>query len=288
MNNIKTFEKFSDFYKTKLKDIPKYFSKDNREKRTKKDFIENQLIQLINNKILIIKEGLWLSNFPIPHGDSKVGNLKLKTKQGTFHVQLKNDYTIDVYGSVTITKSGDFTGIKFNQIAKDFKMMNCNKYDFLPEKVWGNMILDDCDISSLKEIPTKEVKGNFDVSNNYINDFEGIPIISGEDVEFNFQYNNIYTMDYFPSHIKDIIYHGNPIEHIRISKGKLDTYDTLISYLVQNPTMLELFLEYDPIRPPDSNKRPTIYLDRMNDFLATFGFNDLEVTRALRNKYNIE
>lgn len=295
MKNIKTYETFSL--------IPKYFSKENRNKRNRKSEIISILQKLLNSDCLIINNNYYNPGALKVHGvkievnkNGSIGNTQLNG--GCFNIN--DDGTIDVYGSVII-RGGDkssFNGIKFRYIIENFKQIYYYYFDHLPEKVYGNLTLKDCGINSFKELPIKFVKGDVNLSGNNISTFENIFEFNGD---LDISSNDIYSMDFFPENFTgDLEFYLNPIINIKIVEQDNKGYDyiggddSLISYLVNDIKVnsgykLELFNDYDPIRPPDSSgKKPIIYLERLNSFLNEVGFKDLLVNNAIKRYYTIK
>ena len=121
-------------------------------------------------------------------------------------------------------------------------------------------------LTSLEGSPV-EVNGQFWCSNNKLTSFKFTPkIIRGN---FNCVYNNIKTFEYFPSYIKDAFYcYGNPIEEVW--------------WLFQDTTKIELLNDFDIFRDEDTDT-PSIFIERLNDFLEMIGKKSVKKVNQYKN-----
>ena len=161
------------------------------------------------------------------------------------------DYTINPDGSIDVNGNVDLYNkglpLKFNKVNGWF----------------------DCDankLTSLEGSPV-EVNGNFYCRNNNLTSFEYAPkIIRGD---FWCKYNNIKTFEYFPSFVKGIFHcYNNPIYEVW--------------NLFRDTTKIELLNDFDIFRDEDTNK-PSIFIDRLNDFLLTIGKNPVKKVKEYKN-----
>lgn len=184
------------------------------------------------------------------------------------------DLTVDVDGDVDMKGNNDWL--------RDMKSL-----PFKFNKVSGNLNIMLNQLVDLRLCPT-EVTGNFNCSYNYLKTLKGGPVRVGGNYEvitkghlstsefalstlegcpkhiggnFDIHGNNIYTFEYFPEHLG----------------GDLKAENTPIYWiwsLFSDKTKIEIFNEYDPIRPPegrpykDYNKesKPILYLDILEQF----------------------
>ena len=161
---------------------------------------------------------------------------------------INKDGSIDVDGCVDLfDKKLTKLPLKFNKINGYF---NCS---------WN-------DLTSLKGSP-KEVNSSFSCYNNELTSFEFSPkIIRGV---FNCQYNNIKSFEYFPSYIKDEFWCVvNPICEVW--------------YLFEDTTKIELLNDFDIFRDEDTDE-PSIFIERLNDFLEMIGKDTVEKVKGYKN-----
>lgn len=320
MRNLQTFEAFSL--------LPKYFSKESRELRNKKNIIIEKLKKLMEDGILSVNNTIYQggsTTTPVykpkkivkkVNKSGRIGNTLIKTNNDYGYFDINDDLTIDVYGSVYIenpARGKGLEGIKFNMVVGDFKTQySFDEFDHLPEIVYGDLVVKDCGLDSFKQLPTKIVYcKKLDVSGNNLRSFEGMPELiprtNVANILINITSNDIYSLDFFPNNpnIDEVESYLNPIINLVLSyegEGNEDGggYRDLLTYLIYDITSREgykydLYLEYDPIHPPDETSGKTtnglpkaiLYLDRMNAFLTEIGFLPLNVTNTIKQHYKV-
>jgi hypothetical protein len=313
MKNLKTFEAFSI--------IPKYFRKENIELRNKKNIIKDKLTKLMYAGFLSVDNNVYSSGSSVvtpiykpnkitktTNKNGKIGNTFIKSHYGSGYFEINDDLTIDVFGSVTICNTRDhnlFDGIKFNIIAGNFNALYVyDIFDFYPEIVYDEVVIKDCGLNSFKDLPIKIIYGDkLNFSNNNLTSFEGIPEILGKDCSLDISSNDISTLDFLPKNIGEIEFYLNPISNIKLDEKDFDGdgyCNTLLDYLFYDIRSnggndYNLFLEYDPIHPPDDSSgkqrnglgKSIIYLSKLNDFLDEVGFKPLSVTAQIKQYYTI-
>ena len=160
---------------------------------------------------------------------------KLCKKYDIRNYTINNDGSIDVDDGVYL---GDYRlfelPIKFNKVNRIF-------------------ICRDNMLETLNGCP-KEVNGDFICNNNILTSFEFAPkIIRGQ---FDCRYNYIKSFEHFPSYVKQFYCIHNPIFEI---------WD-----LFRDTSKVELLNDFDIFRDEDK-ELPSIFIDRLNDFLEMIG-----------------
>ena len=164
------------------------------------------------------------------------------------------NYTINTDGSIDVDGHVDLSQenlikipIRFNKINGYFDC--CNNY-----------------LTSLEGSPV-EVNGDFSCSYNKLKSFEYVPkIIRGG---FICSYNNIKSFEYFPSFVKGYFgCYDNPIWNVW--------------YLFLDTTKIELLNDFDIFRDEDTDQ-PSIFIERLNDFLLTIGIDPVEKVERYKN-----
>lgn len=244
MKHLKLFENFKELYKenySKIKELCGEYGI--------KDYI-------INNDLTIDVDGdvdlrnLNITEIPLNFNKVKgkfcIPNTKIKSLKGCpkyigghFELYFCQDLKNFEYGPTYV--GGDI----------DAFSTGIESLKGLPDVINRNLDLSSSRLTSLKHSP-KIINGQFDVSNNKLDSVEGIEetIFNGKYLDLRF--NNISSFDFFPMlYNQRINLDDNPIESIW--------------NLFKDPSKIELFNDYDPIRIIDGNRY--IILDRLNGFL---------------------
>src|SRR5574343_200896 len=157
------------------------------------------------------------------------------------------DYTINSDGSIDVNDSVDLDYLRLTKLPLRFNKVNG----------WF-----DCRYSNLTSLEGSpiEVNGDFYCQYNKLTSFEFSPkIVRGN---FYCRYNNIKTFEYFPSYVKKYFNcYGNPIYEVW--------------KLFEDWTKIELLNDFDIFRDEDTHK-PSIFIDRLNDFLEMIGKGTVE------------
>jgi hypothetical protein len=297
MKYIKTFESLpigQKLYNTKVKDVFTYFNKENRDKRSDIEKLKKTLINLVNKNHFRVNNDIYKSN----KSSFKKGNTILNTYYGKMYIDILEDLSVNVYGSVGF--HGRDMGklpVKFNEVTGDFKVECCYDLESLEEfpiKVGGNLRIVDSGIESLVGLSTKEVGGYFKCDGNNLKTLEGIPdkIVGNIHAEL----NDIYTLDFLPKDFKfnkSIDLYLSPISKIHLNETNADGYGSLSELLLKNKDTYDLFMDYDPIRPPEKTRgfkpgkspKPILYVDILKMFAESIG---MEVDMgSIPNDYDI-
>ena len=278
MRNLQTFEAFSL--------LPKYFSKESRELRNKKNIIKEKLKKLMEDDVLSVNNTIYQRGSNVTpvykpkriekkaNKYGRIGNTFIKANNDRYgYFDINDDLTIDVYGSVYIenpTRGRGLEDIKFNMIVGDFKTQySFNEFDHFPEIVYGDLVVKDCGLDSFKQLPTKMVYcRKLDVSGNNLTSFEGMPELiprsNVANITIDITSNDIYSLEFFPNNpnIDDVESYLNPIINIRLSyEGDENVdggYRDFLSFLLNDIRErggyeFDLYLEYDPIHPSDGS-----------------------------------
>lgn len=279
MIHLKTYEGFSL--------VPKYFSKESKERRNNKETIKRNLRTLLNEKLLNI-------NTSVKYYDIYKRAKRSDNLDGFF---INDDLTIDIVGDIEINLEDAhfaYTDIlktlRFNTIVGDFKMKDrfygrirkLTNYDFLPHTISGDIDLTGNYIESFSQLPVKEVKGTLILNDNNISSLDNMP---------NANYiqliaNKIYSLDNLESgdkRINKLSLRSNPIENIRFIRGQFHV--PLLEFLFNDSDAFDLFKEYDPIHPPvNKGDKPILYLDRLQSFMDSY---DLDLDNK-KTKYSVQ
>lgn len=271
MKYIKTFESLpigQRLYNTKVKDFFTYFNKENRDKRSDIEKLKKILINLVNKNKFRVSNDIYKTG----NKSSKKGNTVLETYNGKMYIDVLDDLSVNVYGSVGF--HGRDIGklpVKFNEVTGDFKIDCCydlHSLEEFPIKVGGNLRIVDSGIESLVGLSTKEVGGYFKCDGNNLKTLEGIPdkIVGKIHAEL----NDIYTLEFLPKYFKfntSIDLYLCPISKIQLDDDDDNGFDSLYKILLRNKDTYNLFMDYDPIRPPEKiNGRPILYIDILKMF----------------------
>ena len=185
------------------------------------------------------------------------------------------DLSVDVNGDVNMKGNNDWTHdmkslpFKFNRVNGNLNIMLNQLVDLrlCPNEVTGNFNCSYNHLKTLKGGPIR-VGGNYEViskghlstSEFALSTLEGCPKQIGGDFDING--NNIYTFEYFPEHLGgNLKAENNPIY--------------CIWSLFIDKSKIEVFNEYDPIRPPEEGRvykdyykesKPILYLDVLEQF----------------------
>ena len=164
------------------------------------------------------------------------------------------DYTINPDGSIDVNSSISLYNKGLTKLPLKF-----NKVNGWFDCSWNNL-------KTLEGSPI-EVNGNFSCVYNKLTSFEYAPkIIRGD---FNCENNNIKTFEYFPSYVKgDFWCDNNPIYKVW--------------NLFRDTTKIELLNDFDIFRDEDTDI-PSIFIDRLNDFLLTIGRKPVEKVDLYKN-----
>lgn len=140
------------------------------------------------------------------------------------------------------------------------------------------MKLESSGLDTLVGLPTKEVGKEFSFNSNNIQTLEGCPQVGGS---IDAGSNDIYTLEFLPKKVKfsDSYHHYislylNPIQNIKFNSNEIGTYGTRTSLpelLLSSEDTYNLFMDYDPIRPPENNSKPIIVLDVLEMFAKDLG-----------------
>lgn len=295
MKYIKTFESLpigQKLYNTKVKDVFTYFNKENRNKRSEIDKIKKILIDLVNKNHFRVHNTIYKNGSK----SSKKGNTSFETYYGKMYIDILEDLSVNVYGSVGF--HGRDIGklpVKFNVVTGNFKIECCNdlhSLEELPIKVGGNLSIISSGIESLIGLSTKEVGGYFKCDGNNLKTLEGIPdkIVGKIYAEL----NDIYTLEFLPKEFKFnqlIDLYLCPINKIQLySISNTDGYGnplgSLSTVITHNKDIYELFMDYDPIRPPERGFRtkPILYIDILKMFAESI---NMEVDMNSIHDYEI-
>lgn len=271
MRYIKTYESLpvgQGLYNTKIKDIPTYFNKENRTKRSDIDKLVKTIKGLIDSGKMDINN----------HSSLGRGNTIIKDNRYKYWIDILDDLSIDVYGDVAFSNC-DFNMLpfKFNEVKGNFNMRSCYKLDDFtgfPIKVGGDMKLASSGLDTLIGLPTKEVGKDFSFNSNNIQTLEGCPQVGGS---IDAGSNDIYTLEFLPKKVKfsDSYWHYislylNPIQNIKFHSTGGD-FTSLPELLLSSEDTYNLFMDYDPIRPPENNSKPIIVLDVLEMFAKDLG-----------------
>jgi hypothetical protein len=161
---------------------------------------------------------------------------------------INSDGSIDVDGYVWLYRNGlTKLPLKFNKVNNWFY---CH-YNYL---------------TSLEGSPV-EVDGNFWCHYNNLTSFEFVPkIIRGD---FDCSDNNIKSFEYFNSYVKgDFCCDNNPIHEVW--------------RLFKDTTKIELLNDFDIFRDEDTDE-PSIFIDRLNDFLEMIGKDPVKKVEGYKN-----
>ena len=279
MRYIKTYESLpvgQSLYHTKIKDIPTYFNKENRNKRSDVDQIVKTIKGLIDAGKMDINH----------HSSLGRGNTIIKSNNRyNYWIDILDDLSIDVYGDVSIGNC-DFKQLpfKFNEIKGNFNMKSCYKLDDFtgfPIKVGGDMKLESSGLDTLIGLPTKEIGKDFSFNSNNIRTLEGCPEKIGGTIDAGS--NDIYTLEFLPKKVKFsgsywhyISLYLNHIQNIKLVSTGGD-YISLPELLLTSEDTYNLFMDYDPIRPPENeNDKPIVILDLLEMFAK-----DLDMSVAI-------
>lgn len=271
---LKTYEGFSL--------VPKYFSKESKERRGNKETIKRNLRTLLEEKLINI-------NTSIKYYDIYKRAKRSDNLDGFF---INDDLTIDIVGDIEINiENAHFAyldilkSLRFNTIVGNFKMKDrfgrrkLTNYDFLPHTVSDDMDLTGNNIESFSQLPIKEVKGSLILNDNNISTLENMPKAR----YIQLIANKIYSLDNLDSgdkRINKLSLRSNPIENIRFIRGQY--HIPLLELLFQDSDAFDLFIEYDPIHPPvNTGYKPILYLDRLLSFMDAY---DLELD-SKKTKY---
>lgn len=270
MRYIKTYESLpvgQSLYNTKIKDITTYFNKENRTKRSDIDKLVKTIKGLIDTGKMDIDN----------HSSLGRGNTIIKSNNRyKYWIDILDDLSIDVYGDVAFSNC-DFNRLpfKFNEVKGNFNMKSCYKLDDFtgfPIKVGGDMKLESSGLDTLIGLPTKEVGKDFSFNSNNIQTLEGCPQVGGS---IDAGSNDIYTLEFLPKKVKFgnsywhyISLYLNPIQNIKFHSTGGDS-TSLPELLLSSEDTYNLFMDYDPIRPPEIQfylYRPIIVLDALEMF----------------------
>lgn len=187
---------------------------------------------------------------------------------------INDDYTVDVDGNVNIDFGKKFTGedlltkipIKFGRVTGNFSC-RYNKLKSLensPTWIGGNFLASNQyygSLISLKGSPEFVKYGYYVNDNDKLKSLEHAP---RSVYSINFDHTAVDSFDYLPEKYEKISFINTPLSNIASffpgfkERSKSDEYTKYI----------ELFREFDPIRPGEKpNDKPILLLDRFNDFL---------------------
>lgn len=174
---------------------------------------------------------------------------------------INGDGSIDVNGNVNIHKNGLISlPLNFRNIYGNF-YCSCNQLSSLggaPKFIEGNFYCDSNQLTSFQGAP-ETINGNFYCRYNKITSFEGAPkTIRGE---FGCECNNIKSFENAPVYVNRFNCELNPIYEVWI--------------LFQDWHRINLLNDCDIFRDEDTDT-PSIFIDRLNDFLYLIGQNPLE------------
>jgi len=193
------------------------------------------------------------------------------------------NYTINSDGSIDVNGGVDLSRLKLSKLPLEFRNVsdyfycNGNKLTSLegaPQSVGGNFSCRNNQLTSLEGAP-QSVGGNFDCGYNQLTSLEGAPLsVSGSFYCFD---NHLTSLEGAPQSVGGTFYCDNnelaSLEGAPLSVGR-------VFYCYRNPvyevwklfedySKIELLNDYDLFREVDG--KPSIVLDRLNDFLAEIG-----------------
>lgn len=171
------------------------------------------------------------------------------------------DGSIDVDGNVNLYDKGIIRlPLNFRNIYGNF-YCSCNQLTSLegaPKFIKGNFYCDSNQLTSFQGAP-KEINGNFYCRYNKLTSFEYAPkTIRGE---FGCECNNIKSFEYAPNYVGSFNCELNPIYEVWM--------------LFQEWHRVELLNDFDIFRDEDADI-PSIFINRLNDFLEMIGENRVE------------
>ena len=164
------------------------------------------------------------------------------------------DYTINPDGTIDVNSMVYLYNKKLTKLPLKFN------------KIGGGFYCYNNKLTTLEGSPV-EVSGVFNCRFNKLISFEFAPkIIRGS---FCCSWNNIKTFEYFPSFIKDNFWcDDNPIEEV--------------CKLFEDWTKIELLNDFDVFRDEDTDI-PSIFINRLNDFLLTIGKHTVKKVYGYKN-----
>ena len=154
---------------------------------------------------------------------------------------IKN-YTINPDGSIDVDDGVNLYNYRLAKLPLKFNKVNGYFY---------------CSINELTKLEGSpvEVNGSFYCNSNKLTSFKYTPKIIRS--IFDCRSNNIKTFEYFPRFVKaDFLCDNNPIEEVW--------------KLFKDWTKIELLNDFDVFRDEDTDE-PSIFIERLNDFLETIG-----------------
>lgn len=287
MKNIKTFEGFWDFLKSKS-------SIKHREIKSACDKLGIQNYTINDNGTVDVNGGglrLYLNqdkvkvneitktliNFNKVNGDVDISIRWSKNgRAGTNQIPFTfNEVTGDFL--LTHSKLETLKGCP-KKVGGDFNVA-CNILKDLegaPETVDGDFIVNDNILHSLVGSP-RYVGGDFDISSNSIESLEGITSEIGGYLDISF--NKIKSFDDFPnSKISIERLYNNPIFLF---------FEILESYLNLETRkdiseLIDFFISCDPIHP-SQNSDPILHLDRLGVFVSEVTGEQIDINKEIEN-----
>ena len=167
-------------------------------------------------------------------------------KYGIKNYTVNDDGSVDVDGNVNLRNLGlTKLPIKFRNVSGDFYCSNNQliSLEGCPQSVGGYFFCDNNQLTSLEGSP--QSSGSFYCRNNQLTSLEGSPKSVG----------------------RDFYCHNNPIEVV---------WDLFKDY-----SKIELLNDYDALREVDG--KPTVIIDRLNDFLNEIGEDPVEKLKGWIN-----
>ena len=164
------------------------------------------------------------------------------------------DYIINTDGSIDVDDNVNLYNYRLTKLPLKFNKVN-GWFDCSHNK-----------LASLEGSPI-EINGGFYCNHNQLTSFEYAPkIIRGS---FSCSDNNIKTFEYFPSFVKGEFW---------------CTYNPIFKVweLFEDTTKIELLNDFDIFRDEDTNK-PSIFIDRLNDFLEMIGKDPVKKVYGYKN-----
>ena len=171
----------------------------------------------------------------------------------------------------------------------------CKKYDIRNYSINPDRSIDvdgtiNLRCKNLEKLPLKfnKVNGGFDCARNKLTSFEGSPVEVNS--SFSCSVNNITSFEYFPRIVRGNFYcnHNNikSFEYFpNFVYDNFECYDNPIWNvwcLFEDTTKIELLNDFDIFRDENTD-HPSIFIDRLNDFLLTIGKNPVEYVNKYKN-----
>lgn len=291
MKNIKTFEGFWDFLKSKT---------------PVKKTLHSQELFVIKRKIRDFCDRLNIQNYTINNDGTVDVNGELRLDLSLLKKDELNNTIINfnkVNGSVDMTsnkKGINKLPFTFKEVTGSFFITHKNLETLLgcPKKVGGNFNCRNNRLRTLEGAP-EYVGGNFYVSDNSLGSLQGAPKYIGGD--FDISENSLETLEGLPERIggflelqsnkiKSLEYINNNcnIRYWSLEQNPIMLIFELVSYEIEEYSsitdIIDFFNSCDPVHPQESGD-PILYLNRLELFMSEVLGRELDIRKEIENHH---